>query len=75
MCLHVFLILLLIAGYCSDVANKTFNAQDARTPRSFSKFLVRLTNEVPRLVLKQLSLVQTQMDSEVSARYHAGGSY
>lgn len=47
-----------------DVANKTFNAQDARTPRSFSKFLVRLTNEVPRLVLKQLSLVQTQMDSE-----------
>ncbi|KAB5590206.1 Condensin complex subunit 1 [Ceratobasidium theobromae] len=47
-----------------DVANKTFNAQDTKSPRSFSKFLVRLTNEVPRLVLKQLSLVQNHIDSE-----------
>ncbi|KAG9093663.1 Condensin complex subunit [Ceratobasidium sp. 370] len=47
-----------------EVANKTFNAQDTKTPRSFSKFLVLLTSEAPRLVLKQFSLVSTQIDSE-----------
>ncbi|CAE6344453.1 unnamed protein product [Rhizoctonia solani] len=47
-----------------EFGNKTFNAQDAKTPRSFSKFLLRLTAEVPRLVLTQFPLIQNHIDSE-----------
>ncbi|KAH7345411.1 non-SMC mitotic condensation complex subunit 1-domain-containing protein [Rhizoctonia solani] len=48
----------------SEVGKKTFNAQDTKTPRSFSKFLLRLTAESPRLVLAQFSLIQNHIDSE-----------
>ncbi|ELU37190.1 mitotic chromosome condensation-related protein [Rhizoctonia solani AG-1 IA] len=47
-----------------EFGNKTFNAQDTKTPRSFSKFLLRLTAEVPRLVLTQFPLIQNHIDSE-----------
>ncbi|KAG8711565.1 Condensin complex subunit [Ceratobasidium sp. 423] len=47
-----------------EFGNKTFNAQDTKTPRSFSKFLLRLTTEVPRLVLTQFPLIQIHIDSE-----------
>ncbi|CAE6434454.1 unnamed protein product [Rhizoctonia solani] len=47
-----------------EVGNKTFNAQDTKTPRSFSKFLLRLTTESPRLVLTQFPLIQNHIDSE-----------
>ncbi|EUC53540.1 condensin complex subunit 1 [Rhizoctonia solani AG-3 Rhs1AP] len=47
-----------------ELGNKTFNAQDTKTPRSFSKFLLRLTTEVPRLVLTQFPLIQNHIDSE-----------
>ncbi|CAE6532324.1 unnamed protein product [Rhizoctonia solani] len=47
-----------------EFGNKTFNAQDTKTPRSFSKFLLRLTTEVPRLVLTQFPLIQNHIDSE-----------
>ncbi|CEL57309.1 Condensin complex subunit 1 OS=Saccharomyces cerevisiae (strain ATCC 204508 / S288c) GN=YCS4 PE=1 SV=1 [Rhizoctonia solani AG-1 IB] len=47
-----------------ELGNKTFNAQDTKTPRSFSKFLLRLTTEVPRLILTQFPLIQNHIDSE-----------
>ncbi|KAJ1311862.1 hypothetical protein OPQ81_010322 [Rhizoctonia solani] len=47
-----------------EFGNKTFNAQDTKTPRSFSKFLLRLTTEAPRLVLTQFPLIQDHIDSE-----------
>ena len=48
-----------------EIAGKSFNAQDTKGPRAFSRFLVRLTELSPRLVLKQISLLLTHLDSEV----------
>ena len=48
-----------------EISGKTFNAQDTKGPRAFSKFLVKLTELAPRLVLKQISLLLTHLDSEV----------
>ncbi|KIP06713.1 hypothetical protein PHLGIDRAFT_106688 [Phlebiopsis gigantea 11061_1 CR5-6] len=47
-----------------EIAGKTFNAQDTKGPKGFSRFLVRLTELSPRLVLKQISLLLTHLDSE-----------
>ncbi|EKM51723.1 uncharacterized protein PHACADRAFT_150370 [Phanerochaete carnosa HHB-10118-sp] len=47
-----------------EIAGKAFNAQDTKGPRAFSRFLVRLTELAPRLVLKQISLLLTHLDSE-----------
>lgn len=49
-----------------EIADKQFNAQDTKGPRSFSKFLIRLAEVSPRLVLKQIALLQKHLDSEVS---------
>lgn len=48
-----------------EIAGKSFNAQDTKGPRAFSRFLIRLTELSPRLVLKQISLLLTHLDSEV----------
>lgn len=50
---------------CSEIADRQFNAQDTKGPRSFSKFLIRLAETSPRLVLKQIVLLQKHLDSEV----------
>ncbi len=50
-----------------EIADKQFNAQDTKGPRSFSKFLIRLAEISPRLVLKQIALLQKHLDSEVSS--------
>lgn len=50
---------------CSEIADKQFNGQDTKGPRSFSKFLIRLAETSPRLVLKQIALLQKHLDSEV----------
>ncbi|WVQ81007.1 hypothetical protein IAT38_003114 [Cryptococcus sp. DSM 104549] len=47
-----------------DVASKTFAHNDAKGPRSFSKFLVRLAELSPRVVQKQMPLLLTHLDSE-----------
>lgn len=56
-------------GRCGyrEVSQKQFNAahQDAKGPRSFSRFLVKLAELSPRLVQKQMSLLLTHLDSEV----------
>ena len=48
-----------------DIAGKSFSAQDNKGPRVFSKFLIRFAELQPRQVLKQLSLLLSQLDSEV----------
>lgn len=48
-----------------EVAGKSFSANDSKSPRVFSRFLVHLTQLVPRLVLKQASLLLAHLDSEV----------
>ncbi len=48
-----------------EIAAKSFNAQDTKSPRAFSRFLVRLAELSPRLLLKQISLLLAHLDSEV----------
>ncbi|KAI0750990.1 non-SMC mitotic condensation complex subunit 1-domain-containing protein [Daedaleopsis nitida] len=47
-----------------EIAGKSFSAQDSKGPRVFSKFLIRIAEQSPRQVLKQLALLLTQLDSE-----------
>jgi condensin complex subunit 1 len=49
-----------------EVAAKTFAHNDAKGPRSFSRFLVRLAEGSPRVVQKQMPLLLAHLDSEVS---------
>jgi len=49
----------------SEVANKRFQQSvDAKGPKSFSRFLVKLAELSPRLVQKQISLLLAHLDSE-----------
>lgn len=47
-----------------EISTKTFNGQDNKGPRSFSKFLSRLAELSPRIILKQFSLLRVHLDSE-----------
>ncbi|KAF9528388.1 non-SMC mitotic condensation complex subunit 1-domain-containing protein [Crepidotus variabilis] len=47
-----------------EIAAKSFSATDSKGPRSYGKFLVRYAELCPRSVLKQLSLLLEQLDSE-----------
>jgi condensin complex subunit 1 len=49
-----------------EVAAKTLAHNDAKGPRSFSRFLVRLAEGSPRVVQKQMPLLLAHLDSEVS---------
>ena len=48
-----------------EISAKTFNAQDNKVPKSFARFLMKYAEYCPRSVLKQLSLLLAQLDSEV----------
>lgn len=50
-----------------EIAGMAFSAQDTKGPRAFSRFLVRFSEESPRSVLKQISLLLQHLDSEVCA--------
>ena len=55
-----------------EIAGKNFSsadkkaAQDTKGPRSIARFLVKFAELSPRSILKQLSLLLDQLDSEVS---------
>jgi condensin complex subunit 1 len=51
-----------------EIAGKTFSGNDNKGPRSFAKFLVKYAESCPRSVLKQLSLLLDQLDSEVRSK-------
>ena len=57
-----------------EIAGKTFNAQDTKGPRAFSRFLVKFCEESPRSVLKQISVLLGHLDSEVGNRLLAGST-
>ena len=48
-----------------EIAGKTFNSTDTKGPRAFARFLTKFAELAPRLILKQLSLLLGQLDSEV----------
>ncbi|KAF7330363.1 Condensin complex subunit 1 [Mycena venus] len=47
-----------------EIAGMTFIGQDNKGPRTFSKFLIKFSELAPRLMLKQMSLLLGQLDSE-----------
>ncbi|KZT53109.1 hypothetical protein CALCODRAFT_501450 [Calocera cornea HHB12733] len=47
-----------------EIASKSFSAQDSKGPRSFGRFLTRMAELLPRVVLKQISLLLAHLDSE-----------
>lgn len=51
----------------SEVSSKKFSASDAKGPRSFSRFLVRLSELSVRMIMKQISLLLRHLESEVSS--------
>jgi len=49
-----------------EIANMNFAVgTDTKAPRSFSRFLIKLSELAPRMLLKQMSLLLNQLDSEV----------
>lgn len=53
-----------------DVAGKSFAHNDQKGPKVFSRFLVRLAELSPRVVQKQMALLLSHLDSEVSLDLH-----
>ena len=47
-----------------EISNKEFNSNDTRGPKSVSSFIVKLSELQPKLVMKQMTLLAKQMDSE-----------
>ena len=48
-----------------ELSNKEFNSNDTKGPKSVSTFMVKLSELAPRLVIKQVTLMAKQLDSEV----------
>ena len=49
-----------------EISNKEFNSQDTTGPKSFSKFLIKLSELVPKVVVKQIGLLCKHLESDVS---------
>ena len=47
-----------------ELSNKEFNSNDTKGPKSVSSFVVKLSELAPRLVIKQMTLLAKQLDSE-----------
>ena len=53
-----------------ELSNKEFNSNDTKGPKSVSTFIVKLSELAPRLVIKQMTMLAKQLDSEVSKTSH-----
>ncbi|EHK40184.1 hypothetical protein TRIATDRAFT_80500 [Trichoderma atroviride IMI 206040] len=47
-----------------EISNKEFNSNDNRGPKSVSAFITKLSELAPRLVIKQMTMLAKQLDSE-----------
>ncbi|KAI1478478.1 condensin component [Daldinia eschscholtzii] len=47
-----------------EISNKEFNSNDTKGPKSVSSFIVKLSELIPRLVIKQMTMLAKQLDSE-----------
>ena len=54
----------LIEEILRELANKEFNNNDTKGPKSVSAFIIKLSELTPRLVNKQMTLLVKQLDSE-----------
>lgn len=53
-----------------EISNKEFNSNDTRGPKSVSTFIIKLSELSPRLVIKEMTLLVKQLDSEVGISFH-----
>jgi condensin complex subunit 1 len=49
-----------------EISNKEFNSNDTRGPKSISAFIAKISELAPRLVIKQMTMLAKQLDSEVN---------
>lgn len=49
-----------------DLSSKEFNNNDSKGPKSVAAFLIKVSELVPRSVLKQMTLLIKLLDSEVN---------
>ncbi|KAK2757856.1 Condensin complex subunit [Arachnomyces sp. PD_36] len=47
-----------------ELGNKEFNSNDTKSPKSVSTFIIKLSELAPRLIIKQMTLLAKQLDSE-----------
>ncbi|KAI9837860.1 MAG: hypothetical protein M1819_006794 [Sarea resinae] len=47
-----------------ELSNKEFNSNDTKGPKSVSTFIIKLSELAPRLVIKQMTMLAKQLDSE-----------
>ena len=47
-----------------ELSNKEFNSNDNKGPKSVSTFVIKLSELVPRLIIKQMTMLVKQLDSE-----------
>ncbi|KAG5981511.1 hypothetical protein E4U55_002866 [Claviceps digitariae] len=47
-----------------EISNKEFNSNDTRGPKSVSAFISKISELAPRLVIKQMTMLAKQLDSE-----------
>jgi condensin complex subunit 1 len=47
-----------------ELSNKEFNSNDTKGPKSVSSFVVKISELAPRLVIKQMTMLAKQLDSE-----------
>ena len=47
-----------------ELSNKEFNSNDTKGPKSVSAFIIKLSELEPRLIIKQMTLLAKQLDSE-----------
>lgn len=48
-----------------ELSNKEFNSNDNKGPKSVSTFMTKLSELAPRVVIKQMTMLAKQLDSEV----------
>lgn len=55
----------LLTKHNRELGNKEFNSNDTKSPKSVSTFIIKLSELAPRLIIKQMTLLAKQLDSEV----------
>ena len=54
----------ILIGSYREISTKEFNSNDTKGPKSISSFIVKLSELAPRIVIKQMTLLVKQLDSE-----------
>ncbi|CAI2182996.1 11563_t:CDS:10 [Funneliformis geosporum] len=54
----------LVESTLIEISDKEFNSQDTIGPKSFSKFLIKLSALVPKVVVKQIVLLRKHLESD-----------